>query len=83
MNCKNKRILFMGDSITELGTRERGWVKYFNEILQPKIFVNTAVIGARLSNESDVRLNGEPAFCGDNTDYNQNVLLNQQNSRRE
>ncbi len=29
---KNKRILFMGDSITELGDCERGWVKHFKEI---------------------------------------------------
>lgn len=77
MDCKNKRILFMGDSITELGTSERGWVRYFNEMLTPEKYVITAVIGARLANESDVQLNGQPLFCGDDTDYNQNVLLNQ------
>lgn len=77
MDYKNKRILFMGDSITALGTCERGWVKYFNEIIEPSFFMNTAVAGARLSNGEPVEFNGNPQFEGDNTDYNQNVLLNQ------
>ena len=41
-----KKILFMGDSITELNVLDRGWCKYFNEIIQPSLFVNTAVAGA-------------------------------------
>ncbi|MBO5908495.1 MAG: SGNH/GDSL hydrolase family protein [Clostridia bacterium] len=77
MSYKNKRILFMGDSITELGTGDRGWVKYFNEIIEPSFFVNVAVIGARFANEQPVEFDGNPVFLGDDTDCNQNVLLNQ------
>lgn len=77
MNYKNKRILFLGDSITALGISERGWIKYFNEIIEPSHFVNVAVSGARLSNGQMVEFDGNPVFLGDNTDYNQNVVLNQ------
>ncbi|MBR4761208.1 MAG: SGNH/GDSL hydrolase family protein [Clostridia bacterium] len=73
-----KRFLFLGDSITELGVGERGWIRYFNEIVNPAFFVNIAVSGARLSNSgADVEFNGNPVFLGDNTDYDQNVLSNQ------
>ena len=72
------RILFLGDSITALNTTERGWVKYFNEIIKPSHFVNLSVSGARLSNSANsVAFDGEPVFLGDKTDYDQNVLLNQ------
>lgn len=72
------RILFLGDSITALGTTERGWIKYFNEIIKPSHFVNLSVSGARLSNSANpVEFNGEPVFAGDNTDYDQDVVINQ------
>lgn len=77
MNYKNKRILFMGDSITALDTSNRGWIKYFNEIIEPSHFVNVAVSGARLANEKTVQFDGNPVFLGDKTDYSQNVVLNQ------
>ena len=77
MFYKNKRILFLGDSITALDTGERGWIKYFNEIIEPSHFVNVAVSGARLSNGQPVEFDGNPVFRGDSTDYNQNVVLNQ------
>lgn len=77
MDYKNKKILFLGDSITALNTTERGWVKYFNEIMEPLLFVNVAVAGARLSNGKKVEFDGNPMFLGDNTDYDQNVVLNQ------
>ena len=67
----------MGDSITALNTTESGWVKYFNEIMKPSFFVNVAVSGARLSSGQPVVFDGNPVFIGDNTDYNQNVVLNQ------
>lgn len=67
----------MGDSITALNTSDRDWVKYFNEIFEPSFFVNVEVAGARISSEEPVVLDGNPVFLGDNTDYNQNVLLNQ------
>ena len=77
MDYKDKKILFMGDSITALNTSERGWVKYFNEIFEPSFFVNVAVSGARLSSGKKVVFDGNPVFLGDETDYNQNVVLNQ------
>ena len=78
MNFKDKRILFLGDSITALGTGERGWVGYFNETVKPSFFVNLAVSGARLSNGQPVEFDGNPVFLPKgNIDYNQNVLLNQ------
>lgn len=78
MGIGNKKILFLGDSITALNTTERGWVKYFNEIVAPSHFVNVAVSGARLSNsKTPVVFDGNPVFLGDNTDYNQNVVANQ------
>ena len=77
MNYKGKRVLFLGDSITALNTSDRGWVKYFNEIMEPSHFVNVAVSGARLSNGKPVEFDGNPVFLGDDTDYNQDVVLNQ------
>ena len=77
MSFENKKTLFLGDSITALGTGERGWVGYFNQAVKPSFFVNLAVSGARLSNGQPVEFDGNPVFAGDNTDYNQNVLLNQ------
>ena len=74
----NISVLFLGDSITALDTAERGWVRYFNEIIKPAHSVNLAVSGARLSNSANpVKFDGEPVFRGENTDYNQNVVLNQ------
>lgn len=77
MSYKNKRILFMGDSITALNVSDAGWVKYFNEIFEPSHFVNVAVAGAAITNGNPVVFDGNPVFLGDKTDRNQNVLLNQ------
>ena len=77
MSYKNKRILFMGDSITALNVSQAGWVRYFNEIFEPSHFVNIAVAGATISNGEPVVFDGNPVFLGDKTDKNQNVLLNQ------
>ena len=43
---KNKKILCLGDSITQLGTGTRGWIRYFNQIIQAKHIDNIAVVGA-------------------------------------
>lgn len=43
---KNKKVLLLGDSITHLDTSELGWVRYFNNIVQPSLKVNLAVDGA-------------------------------------
>lgn len=71
-----KKILFMGDSITALGTGERGWLKYFNEIIKPASFVNTAVASARWCDYPDTVYDGNPVFNGEDANHN-NVMGNQ------
>lgn len=73
---KGKKILFMGDSITALGTGDRGWPKYFNEIIQPSSFVNVAVISARWCDYTDTVYDGNPVFNGPDSNHN-NVMGNQ------
>ena len=78
MDYKNKKILFMGDSITALGTGERGWVKYFNEIIEPSFTVNTAVIGAKLNDYPETVYDGNPIWEGHpGGDDRHNVIGNQ------
>ncbi len=77
MNWENKRILFMGDSITALGTEPRGWVGYFNEIIKPSFFVNVAVSGATIEDKKDTVYDGEPVFIPDDTERTNDVLGNQ------
>lgn len=72
----SKKILFMGDSITALGTGTRGWIRYFNEIISPASFANTAVNGARLCDYSDTVYDGNPVFNGSDSNHN-NTLGNQ------
>lgn len=73
---KGKKVLFMGDSITALGTGDRGWPKYFNEIIQPSAFVNTAVASARWCDYNDTVYDGNPVFNGPDSNHN-NVMGNQ------
>ena len=56
---KNKKILYMGDSITALGG-ERGWVEHCNNILKPELYVNIAVSSARWCDYSDTVYDGAP-----------------------
>lgn len=77
-NYEGKRILFMGDSITELGDGPRGWVRYFNEIVKPAYYVNVAVSGATWSDKvTNTVYDGDPVFEGRGGDANLNVLGNQ------
>ncbi len=69
---KNKKILFMGDSITALGV----WVKYFNEIMQPQKYINIAVSSATWSDNADTVYDGNPLFNGSDMNQN-NTLCNQ------
>lgn len=64
MDYKNKRILFMGDSITALDKCDRGWVKYFCEEIQPSLTVNTAVVGARWNDIDGTVYDGNPIWVG-------------------
>lgn len=77
-NFENKKFLFMGDSITALGMGERGWVKYFSEIINPGVIVNTAVVGCRWADNVKTIYNGNPIWSGDpGGDDNHNVIGNQ------
>ena len=71
-----KKILFLGDSITALNTSERGWVRYFNEIIQPEQFVNLSVSSARWCDYTDTVYDGNPVFSGPDQNHN-NVMGNQ------
>lgn len=71
-----KKILFLGDSITALNTSERGWVRYFNEIIQPERFVNLSVYSARWCDYEDSVYDGNPVFSGPDQNHN-NVMGNQ------
>lgn len=71
-----KKILFLGDSITALNTSERGWVRYFNEIIQPAQFVNLSVASARWCDYEDSVYDGNPVFSGPDQNHN-NVMGNQ------
>ena len=73
---KNKKILFMGDSITALNLGERGWCRYFNEIVEPSLSVNIAVASSRWCNYSDTVYDGNPVFNGADANHN-NVMGNQ------
>ncbi len=73
---KDPKILFMGDSITALGTTERGWVKYFNEIIKPSHFENVAVSGAWWEDKEGTVYDGMPLFNAKDGNAN-NVMGNQ------
>ncbi|MBR3960639.1 MAG: SGNH/GDSL hydrolase family protein [Clostridia bacterium] len=74
----DKKFLFMGDSITALGMGERGWVRYFCEIINPGLVVNTAVVGCRWADNEKTVYNGNPIWSGEpGGDDNHNVIGNQ------
>ena len=70
---ENKKILFMGDSITAANLNDNGWCKYFNEIMKPAKSVNVAVSGATWKDNTDTIYDGNPSI------YNQtnNTICNQ------
>ncbi len=77
-NYSNKKFLFMGDSITALDMGERGWVRYFSEIIKPASHVNTAVVGARWADSANTVYNGNPIWGGAPVgDDTHNVIGNQ------
>lgn len=74
----DKKFLFMGDSITALGMGDRGWVKYFSEIVGLKHQVNIAVVGARWADVPGTIYNGNPIWSGNpGGDDTHNVIGNQ------
>ena len=70
---ENKKILFMGDSITAANLNNNGWCKYFNAIINPSKSVNVAVSGAVWHDYEDTVYDGNPST------YNQtnNTIGNQ------
>lgn len=71
-NYENKKILFMGDSITALGV----WVRYFVEIIKPEKHVNIAVSSATWKDNTDTVYDGNPIFNGPDKNVN-NTVCNQ------
>ena len=71
---KNKSFLMLGDSITQLGVTDRGWVKYFNEVVEAKRIDNTSVVGCHWCD-----YNNNTIYDGNPTSDNlpQNVIGNQ------
>lgn len=67
------KLITLGDSITALGTGDRGWIKYFIEKTGCTLVANVAVNGAILSDYSDTgAYDGNPVF-----QTHSNVLGNQ------
>lgn len=66
-------ILYMGDSITQLGRDARGWPGMFHAMVNGMSYVNTAVVGARWCDYEDTVLDGNPTSTNDsgNTISNQ------------
>lgn len=68
-----KNAIILGDSITALGTTDRGWLRYFNNVQPINIIANTAVNGAVIRDNDNTVLDGNPRQ--DNQDSN--TLANQ------
>lgn len=56
----NYKILTLGDSITMLGTGNRGWIKYFMERIPSTLVANVAMNSAVLTDYSDTEYDGDP-----------------------
>ncbi len=76
MDFKNKRVLFMGDSITALYMGNRGWPKYFCEMLGIEKHACTAVAGAHWCDYEDTVYDGNPVFKQNEPNPN-NTMCNQ------
>lgn len=72
---KNKKILYLGDSITAL-SGDRGWTTYFNSIFNPALSVNIAVASSRWCDYSDTVYDGNPVYNGSDNNHN-NTMGNQ------
>ena len=73
---KKPKLMLLGDSITQLGTSDRGWAKYFLEATGCELIVNTAVSGATLKDKLGTVYDGNPVFNG--VDGNKNNVLGNQ-----
>lgn len=67
------KCLFLGDSITALDEIDRGWVKYFREIISSEKVGNVAVASAVLTDYQNTALDGNPIT----SEQSSNTLSNQ------
>ena len=67
------KLITLGDSITMLGTGERGWIKYFIEKTNAKLIANVAMNSAVLKDYSNTVYDGDPQ----QSNQDNNVLGNQ------
>lgn len=72
-NTVKPKLITLGDSITMLGTGDRGWVKYFIEKTNCELIANTAMNSAVLSDYSNTEYDGNPQ----QDNQTNNVLGNQ------
>ena len=70
---KSPKVITLGDSITMLGTSDRGWVKYFLEKTGGTLIANVAMNSAVLSDYQDTIYDGNPQ----QSNQTNNVLGNQ------
>lgn len=75
---KGKRVLFMGDSITALYMGERGWPKYFCDILEPAHHASTAVSGATWRDKKNTIYDGNPMFMPKDPVVSENNVMGNQ-----
>ena len=67
------KIMTLGDSITMLGTGDRGWIKYFQEVVPSTLVANVAMNSAVLTDYEDTVYDGNPQ----QSNQTNNVLGNQ------
>lgn len=70
-NGNDKKFIFLGDSITSLGTGERGWIRYFKEKILCQVVANVAVSSATMNDDANTVLDGNPTPSSNNTLCNQ------------
>lgn len=70
------KLITLGDSITQQGIEDDGWVRYFIEKTGCRLIANVAVKGATLHDKEGSVYDGNPVLSGADNNVN-NVLGNQ------
>lgn len=71
-----KKLMLIGDSITAIGIDDRGWPKYFTQIIKNSTYRNVAVSGATWCDKPGTIYDGNPVLNGPDNNVN-NVIGNQ------
>ncbi|TQR48518.1 SGNH/GDSL hydrolase family protein [Bacillus cereus] len=71
-----KKLMLIGDSITAIGIDDRGWPKYFTQIIKNSTYRNVAVSGATWCDKPGTIYDGNPVINGPDNNVN-NVIGNQ------